>query len=76
MIEQLWVGRCANDIVRPDGELAVKGTGRDFKAHVCMILKIDNDGLITRIDEYYNKAWDQGVQEGEYRIVRGASLKL
>jgi len=54
----------------------VKGTGRDFKAHVCMVLKIDNDGLITRIDEYYNKAWDEGVPESEYNVVRGASLKL
>lgn len=65
-----------NDIVRPDGEIAVKGTGKDFRAHVCMVLKIDNSGLITRIDEYYNRAWGEGVQESEYKVVRGASLKL
>ena len=65
-----------NDIVRPDGKIAVKGTGKNFKAHVCMVLKIDDGGLITRIDEYYNRAWDEGVQESEYNVVRGASLKL
>ena len=76
MVELLWVGRCTNDIVRPNGEIAVKGTGKDFKNHVCMVIKINGDGLVTRIDEYYNKAWDEGVQEDEYTVIRGSSLKL
>ena len=56
--------------MRPDGEVAVKGTGKNFKAHVCMVLKIDDDGLITRVDEYYNKRWDEGVVETEYKIMK------
>ena len=76
IVELLWVGCCANDIVRPDGEVVVKGTGKYFKNHVCMIVKVDEDGLITRIDEYYNKAWDEGVQEKEYTVMKGSSLKL
>jgi ketosteroid isomerase-like protein len=76
VVELLWVGRCANDIIRLNGEVAVKGTGKDFKNHVCFVIKINEDGLITRIDEYYNGAWDEGVQEGEYKVMRGSSLKL
>lgn len=41
-----------------------------------MVIKINGDGLVTRIDEYYNKAWDEGVQEDEYTVIRGSSLKL
>lgn len=74
-MELLWVGNCKNDIVRPDGKVAVKASGKDFRNHVCMILKI-REGVITRIDEYYNKAWDEGVEEGEYVVMRGGSLKL
>jgi hypothetical protein len=73
--EQLWIGRCANDIVRPDGQVAVKGTGKDFKAHVCMVLKIDEDGLITRIDEYYNRAWDEGIIDEQYKVIKGGYSK-
>lgn len=75
MVEQLWIGRCANDIVRPDGTVAVKGTGKDFKCHTCFILKISQDGLITRIDEYYNKLWDDGIAEGGYTVVKGGSMR-
>lgn len=75
MLEQLWVGRCANDIVRPDGTVAVKASGKDFQCHVCMILKISQDGLIERIDEYYNRRWDDGVPENEYVPMRGSSMK-
>ncbi len=41
-----------------------------------MVIKVDEDGLITRIDEYYNKAWDEGVQENGYTVMKGLSLKL
>jgi hypothetical protein len=75
-VELVWIGRSTNDIVRPDGEVAVKASGRDYKNHLCLVMKIDDDGKIKRIDEYYNKAWDQGVKEEEYTIMKGGSLKL
>lgn len=71
----MWVGKQANDIVRPDGQVAVQASGKDFVCHVCMVLKIDEDALIREIDEYYNKRWDEGVGEGEYGVMKGASLK-
>lgn len=75
MVEQLWIGRCTNDIVRPDGQVAVKGTGKDFEAHVCMVLRIDRTGKIERIDEYYNKLWDEGRNEESYVRMTGASIE-
>lgn len=74
-MEQVWHGRQANDIVRPDGTVAVKASKKDFVCHVCMIFKIDSDGLIVSIDEYYNKRWDDGVAEEEYTVMKGSSLK-
>lgn len=65
----MWVGKCSNDIVRPDGQVAVKASGNDFKCHVCMIMEIDENGKIKRIDEYYNKLWDQGIQEDKYAVL-------
>lgn len=75
VLEQLWIGNQRNDIVRPDGAVAVKASGQDFKCHVCMIVKISEDGKIQRIDEYYHRYWDEGVQEDEYVRMEGASLK-
>ena len=75
VLEQVWVGRCSNDIVRPDGQIAVKASEKDFKCHVCMIFDIDQSGKIRRIDEYYNKRWDDGIHETEYAVLKGASLR-
>jgi ketosteroid isomerase-like protein len=74
-VEQVWTGKCANDIVRPDGQVAVKATGKDFVCHVCMVIELDDDGKITRIDEYYNRRWDDGIEESEYAVMKGASTK-
>jgi hypothetical protein len=41
-----------------------------------MVIEIDEAGKISRIDEYYNKRWDDGVLESDYAVVKGASLKL
>ncbi|KIW43863.1 uncharacterized protein PV06_04922 [Exophiala oligosperma] len=75
VLEQIWTGRCANDIVRPSGEMAVKATGKQYVCHVCMIVEIDEDGLVTKIDEYYNRQWDDGVAQKDYVVIKGASLK-
>lgn len=75
VLEQVWVGRQANDIVRPDGQVAVKASGNDFVCHVCMVMQIDAAGKIERIDEYYNKRWDEGVGEDRYVVIKGASLR-
>jgi hypothetical protein len=40
-----------------------------------MVMEIDEQGLITRIDEYYNRRWDDGVRETEYVVLTGPSLK-
>lgn len=76
ILEQVWHGRQANDIVRPDGEVAVEASGKDFACHVCMVMNIDADGLIEKIDEYYNKRWDDGIAEETYAVMKGASLKV
>ena len=61
--------------MRPSGEVAVKATGKDYVCHVGMILEIDKDGLVTKIDEYYNRQWDDGVAQKDYVVIKGASLK-
>ena len=64
-----------NDIVRPSGETVVKASGNDYKNHVCFVMKINDDGQIVRIDEYYNRKWDEGIHESNYSVFKGASLK-
>lgn len=68
-MEQIWYGKCANDLVRPNGDIAVKASGKDFVCHMCMVVAVDIDGKITRIDEYYNKKWDDGIRENNYIIM-------
>lgn len=40
-----------------------------------MPMQINQEGLITRIDEYYNKSWDDGVAADDYLIMKGPSMK-
>ncbi len=40
-----------------------------------MVMEIDAEGKIRRIDEYYNKRWDDGSREEEYAVMSGPSLK-
>lgn len=75
ILEQVWIGRHSNDLIRPNGEVAVQATGKDFRCHVCMVLQIDESGKFTRIDEYYNKHWEDGVHEQEYLVMKGASMQ-
>lgn len=69
MLEQVWHGRQTNDIVRADGTLALKASGRDFDCHVCMVIDIDDSLRITTIHEYYNKNWDQGISQDKYKVM-------
>lgn len=55
--------------------VAVKANGKDFVNHVCFVMEIDPVHGITRIDEYYNKAWWDGVSEDNYQKVTGASMQ-
>ncbi|KAK3680678.1 hypothetical protein LTR37_021117 [Vermiconidia calcicola] len=48
---------------------------RNFETHVCMIMKITEDGLIEQIDEYYNRQWDGGISSDKYTVMEGASRK-
>lgn len=75
ILEQVWVGRHANDLIRPNGDVAVKATGKDFQCHVLMVFQIDDNGQFTRIDEYYNKHWEDGVRDQDYLVMKGASMK-
>lgn len=76
MVEMVWRGRHTNDIVRwPSGVVAVKATGKEFATHVCMVLGIDESGQITRIDEFYNKHWEDGKPEEEYMVMSGPDRK-
>ncbi|KAF7196190.1 hypothetical protein HII31_02591 [Pseudocercospora fuligena] len=68
-VQQLWIGTCKNDIVRPDGKVVMKGSGRAFRNHVGFFLKIDDAGKITRIDEYDHRYWDEGKPEADYQRV-------
>lgn len=66
-MEQLWIGRCTNDIIRPDGTVVMRGSGREFQTHVGFFVKISDAGKITRIDEYDHRYWDEGVHESSYK---------
>lgn len=46
--------------------IAVKANGKDFECHVCFVMEIDSSSGITKIDEYYNKAWWDGVPAEKY----------
>lgn len=70
ILEQTWIGRLSNDIVRPDGQVAVKATGKEFETHVCMVMTVEDDGRIRTIHEYYNRAWDDGKHESKYAVMR------
>lgn len=70
-----WTGRTTNDIIRPDGQVAVKATGKDFVCHVMFLLDINDQGKIMKIGEFYNKQWDDNRSEADYSIIRGASLR-
>jgi hypothetical protein len=39
-------------------------------------MNITNAGKIRRIDEYYNRQWDEGIPEESYAVMKGKSLKL
>jgi ketosteroid isomerase-like protein len=71
----IWVGRQSNDIVRPDGVVAVKATGKDFECHVGMLMEVNEAGRITRINEYYNREWSDGIRQQQYTVMKGGSLK-
>ncbi|KAK3100951.1 hypothetical protein LTR53_018703, partial [Teratosphaeriaceae sp. CCFEE 6253] len=73
--EIVWHGRAVNDIVRPDGEVAVKATGQAFECHVCMLIRVNEDKKIYRLDEYYNKQWDNGIAEEKYLLMKGKSIR-
>ncbi|KAK3707450.1 hypothetical protein LTR37_012092 [Vermiconidia calcicola] len=73
--ELIWHGRAVNDIVRPDGEVAVKATGKAFECHICMLIRVNEAGKIYRLDEYYNKQWDNGIAEEKYLIMKGQSIQ-
>ena len=75
LIEAVWVGCCKNDIVRPDGQVAVKANGRDFVSAVCFCMEVDPVEGIRRIDEYYSKPWWDAIPVEEYTKVTGASMK-
>jgi hypothetical protein len=74
-VEQVWIGRCTNDIVRPSGEVVVKAHGKDFKCHVCMVVDINSEGKITSINEYYTKIWEDGIHKDDYTVMKGASMR-
>lgn len=40
-----------------------------------MVFQIDDNGKFTRIDEYYNKHWEDGVRDQDYLVMKGASMK-
>ncbi|KAK0272683.1 hypothetical protein LTR35_012649 [Friedmanniomyces endolithicus] len=73
--EIVWHGRAVNDIVRPDGEVAVKATGQAFECHVCMLIRVNDDKKICRLDEYYNRKWDDGIAEEKYLLMKGKSIR-
>ena len=51
-VENVWHGTMKHDIVRPNGEIAVKASGRSFDTHVNMVSEMSEEGLITRINEF------------------------
>ncbi|KAF7191927.1 hypothetical protein HII31_06737 [Pseudocercospora fuligena] len=66
----IWKGRFAHDLhAVPNGPIAVKASGKRFVTPIFTTFGFDDAGKIKRIDEFYTKNWDDGVEEGEYRKV-------
>lgn len=74
-MQQLWIGHSKNDIVRPDGQVVVKATHRDFKSHVSFFIKVSDEGKITQIDEYDYRHWGEGIPKEEYTRIGAVSSK-
>jgi hypothetical protein len=74
VLEQVWHGKLIHDVVQPDGQLSMKATNKTFATTVGMVLKIDEDGKILRIDEYDRK-WEDGIPESEYVVMEGGKKK-
>lgn len=72
VIEVVWKGKMANDLLRTmgSGEVAVKASGKEFETHLCCIMRFDERSRIKRIDEYYTRNWDEGTAEEQYRILK------
>ena len=76
VVEFIWYGKCVNDIVRPDGQIVAKAKGQEFTMHVCTVVEVNEEGKTTRVDDYYNKVWEDGIPQAEYVVMKGASIKV
>ena len=61
-VECIWHGKCVNDIVRLDGQIVVKAKGQKLTTHVCMVVEVNEEGKITRVDECYDKVRENGIR--------------
>ena len=69
IFEHTSTGRFSHDLVRPSGELVQKASGKAFRFSGVIRLRIDEEGKITRVDEWYSRNWDDGEDESQYRVL-------
>jgi hypothetical protein len=55
--------------MRPDGRVVIIVNGRDLRIFVYYVLSINKDGAITTIDEYYDRAFEDGIGMGKYEKI-------
>lgn len=46
-------------------------SGKTFRANVLILLKINEEGKIQRVDEYYTATLDEGVDVEDYKLLDG-----
>ena len=44
-------------------------SGKSFQANVLILLRINDDGKIERVDEYYTATLDEGVDLKSYSLM-------
>jgi hypothetical protein len=44
-----------------------KGTGKNFAYQSCLVLDINDEGLVTKAEEYYSFLHDEGIEIDNYR---------
>ena len=69
IFEHTSSGKFSHDLVRPSGELVQTASGKAFCFRGVIRLRIDEDGKITRVDEWYTRNWDASEDEGKYRVL-------
>lgn len=71
VIQYIGRGKFAGDVLT-----IRKATEKNFVYQACLVLDINDKGLVSRVEEYYSFLHDDGVEIEEYRGIKMTEHKL